>query len=104
MSISSTSAGRRVAGALGASAVAGAMLFGALPAASAAPMPAPVPVFLHHQDRDDHHGKKDRDDHHGKKDRDDRHGKHDRDDRHGKHDRDDHFLRHDRDDFRGWWW
>ncbi len=95
MSISLSSARSLAVGAVGASAVAGAMVFGALPAANAAPMPAPVPVFLHHQDRDDHHGKKDRDDHHGK---------HDRDDRHGKHDRDDHFGRHDRDDFRGWWW
>jgi hypothetical protein len=44
MSISLTSAGRRAAGALGASAVAGAMLFGGTPIAQAAPA-APGTTF-----------------------------------------------------------
>lgn len=44
MSISLTSAGRRAAGALGASAVAGAMLFGGTPIAQAAP-PGPGTSF-----------------------------------------------------------
>jgi hypothetical protein len=45
MSISLTSAGRRAAGAVGASAVAGAMLFGATSIAQAAPPPGPGSSF-----------------------------------------------------------
>jgi len=48
MSISLTSARRLAASAVGASAVAGAMLFGATPAANAAPAPAPQVVGLYH--------------------------------------------------------
>jgi hypothetical protein len=49
MSISLTSARRLAASAVGASAVAGAMLFGATPAANAAPAaPMPQVVGLHH--------------------------------------------------------
>ena len=44
MSISLSSARRIAAGAVGASAVAGAMLFGALPMAQAASAPAPAPT------------------------------------------------------------
>jgi hypothetical protein len=47
MSISLSSARRLAAGAVGATAVAGAMLFGATPAANAAPGPAPVSVGWH---------------------------------------------------------
>jgi hypothetical protein len=83
MSISMTSARRLAASAVGATAVAGAMLFGALPDANAAPMPAPIPAWHHHDGGHHHHG------HHGKHDRHDRHhhGKHDRHDRHhhGRH-------------------
>jgi hypothetical protein len=49
MSISLTSARRLAASAVGATAVAGAMLFGATPAANAAPVaPMPQVVGLHH--------------------------------------------------------
>jgi hypothetical protein len=48
MSISLSSARRLAAGAVGASAVAGAMLFGATPAANAAPAPAPQSVGFAH--------------------------------------------------------
>lgn len=49
MSISMTSARRLAASAVGATAVAGAMLFGATPAANAAPaVPPPAAVGLHH--------------------------------------------------------
>ena len=48
MLISVTSARRLAASAVGATAVAGAMLFGATPAANAAPAPAPQAVGLHH--------------------------------------------------------
>lgn len=48
MSISFSSARRLAAGAVGASAVAGAMLFGTLPEANAAPMPAPIPAWHGH--------------------------------------------------------
>jgi hypothetical protein len=44
MSISLSSARRIAAGAVGASAVAGAMLFGAIPMAQAASVPAPAPT------------------------------------------------------------
>ena len=44
MSISVSSARRIAAGAVGASAVAGAMLFGAIPMAQAASVPAPAPT------------------------------------------------------------
>jgi len=44
MSISLSSARRIAAGAVGASAVAGAMLFGAIPMAQAASVPAPAPA------------------------------------------------------------
>ena len=48
MSISLSSARRLAVSAVGASAVAGAMLFGAAPAADAAPAPAPQMVGLAH--------------------------------------------------------
>jgi hypothetical protein len=48
MSISLSSAGRLAVSAVGASAVAGAMLFGATPAANAAPAPAPQMIGLAH--------------------------------------------------------
>jgi hypothetical protein len=48
MSISLSSARRLAAGAVGASAVAGAMLFGATPAANAAPAPVPQSVGFAH--------------------------------------------------------
>ena len=48
MSISISSARRLAVSAVGASAVAGAMLFGATPAANAAPAPAPQMVGLAH--------------------------------------------------------
>jgi hypothetical protein len=44
MSISLSSARRIAAGAVGASAVAGAMLFGAIPMAQSASVPAPAPT------------------------------------------------------------
>jgi hypothetical protein len=44
MSISLSSARRLAVGAVGASAVAGAMLFGAIPMAQAASVPAPAPT------------------------------------------------------------
>ena len=48
MSISLSSTRRLAASAVGASAVAGALLFGAAPAANAAPAPAPQVVGLAH--------------------------------------------------------
>lgn len=48
MSISLSSARRLAVSAVGASAVAGAMLFGATPAANAAPAPAPQMIGLAH--------------------------------------------------------
>ena len=48
MSISISSARRLAVSAVGASAVAGAMLFGATPAANAAPAPAPQAIGLAH--------------------------------------------------------
>jgi hypothetical protein len=67
MSISLSSARRLAAGAVGTSAVAGAMLFGALPMAQAASVPASAstagpgathvaPVLFGHHHRDHHHG------------------------------------------------
>jgi hypothetical protein len=67
MSISLSSARRLAVGAVGTSAVAGAMLFGALPMAQAASVPATsptaasgaihvAPVLFGHHHRDHHHG------------------------------------------------
>jgi hypothetical protein len=79
MSISMTSARRLAASAVGATAVAGAMLFGALPEANAAPMPAPIPAW--HGGHFGGHGG---------------YGRHDGFGRHGGFGRHDHFGRHDR--------
>ncbi|MDT5276415.1 MAG: hypothetical protein QOE48_3914 [Mycobacterium sp.] len=64
MSVSISSARRLAAGAVGASAVAGAMLFGALPAANAASVPAAqnagvthvAPVWWGHHHHSHRHG------------------------------------------------